>query len=201
MPAAIGPRFVLEAGFLVLLAVVVGIADLDPLLIVLVMAVGWLLVSLIEYFAWRQQGAALRRFEAAPAPVMEEEVVEAAPPPPPPAPAPPPAMATEEEVVEDVPPPPPPARAPEPAAPPEEETIVHPAVAEEPETVAEEPETVAEADERVTAARKSFADTAAADRTRFALDPLQPRPRRRWILFGPHERREAPAGDDSEEER
>jgi len=194
MPAAIGPRFVLEAGFLVLLAVVVGIADLDPLLIVLVMAVGWLHVSLIEYFAWRQQGAALRRFEAAPAPVMEEELVEAVPPPPPPppAPAPAPAMATEEEVVEEVPPPPPPARAP--AAPPEEETIVQPAAAEEPETVAE-------ADERVSAARKSFADTAAADRTRFALDPLQPRPRRRWILFGPHERREAPAGDDSEEER
>jgi len=67
--------------------------------------------------------------------------------------------------------------------------------------VAEEPETVAEADERVDAARKSFADTAAANRTRFALDPLQPRPRRRWILFGPHDRREAPAGDDSEEER
>jgi type IV secretory pathway VirB10-like protein len=190
MPAAIGPRFVLEAGFLVLLAVVVGIADLDPLLIVLVMAVGWLLVSLIEYFAWRQQGAALRRFEAAPAGVMEEELVEDVPPPPPPAPV------MEEEVIEDVPPPPPPAPspAPEPAAPPEEETIVQPAAAGEPETVAE-------ADERVSAARKSFADTAAADRTRFALDPLQPRPRRRWILFGPHVRREAPAGDDREEER
>src|SRR5512132_1214195 len=154
MPAAIGPRFVLEAGFLVLLAVVVGIADLDPLLIVLVMAVGWLLVSLIEYLAWRQtQGAALRRFEAAPATAVEEAVVEDVPPPPPP--------------------PPPPA--PAPAAPPEEETIVQPAVADEPETVAE-------ADERVDAARRSFADTAAANRTRFALDPLQPRPRRRWIL-------------------
>jgi type IV secretory pathway VirB10-like protein len=192
MPAAIGPRFVLEAGFLVLLAVVVGIADLDPLLIVLVMAVGWLLVSLIEYFAWRQQGAALRRFEAAPAGVMEEEIVEDVPPPPPPAPAP----VMEEEVVEDVPPPPPPepSHAPAPAAPPEEETIVQPAATEGPETIAE-------ADERVSAARRSFADTAAADRTRFALDPLQPRPRRRWILFGPHVRREAPAGDDSEEER
>lgn len=163
----------LEAGFLVLLAVVVGIADLDPLLIVLVMAVGWLLVSLIEYLAWRQtQGAALRRFEAAPATAMEEAVVEDVPPPPPPAPS----------------------EAPAPAAPPEEKTIVQPAVAEEPETVAE-------ADERVDAARRSFADTAAANRTRFALDPLQPRPRRRWILFGPHDRREAPAGDDSEEER
>src|SRR5215217_6993086 len=122
MPAAIGPRFVLEAGFLVLLAVVVGIADLEPLLIVLVMALGWLLVSLIEYFAWRQQGAALRRFDAAAGPVMEEEAV--------------------------VPP-----------------------------AVAEEQETVSEAEDRVSAARKSFADTAAANRTRFALDPLEPRPR------------------------
>ena len=54
MPTAPGPRFVLEAGFLVLLALVVGLADLDPLLVVLVMLVGWILVSLIEFFAWRQ---------------------------------------------------------------------------------------------------------------------------------------------------
>jgi type IV secretory pathway VirB10-like protein len=167
---------VLEAGFLVLLAVVVGIADLDPLLIVLVMAVGWLLVSLIEYFAWRQtQAAALRRVDQAPAVAMEEEVVEDIAPPPPP-------------------PPPPPPAPPEPAPAAEEETIVQPAVAEEQETVTE-------AEERVSAARRSFADTAAADRTRFNLDPLQPRPRRRWILFGPHERRAGPAEDDREEER
>src|SRR4029453_10229156 len=57
MPPAVGPRFVLEAGFLVLLAVVVGFAELSPALIVLVMALGWLLVSLIEYFAWRQAPA------------------------------------------------------------------------------------------------------------------------------------------------
>ena len=64
MPAAVGPRFVLEAGFLVLLAVVVGFAELSPALIILVMALGWLLVSLIEYFAWRQSRAiALGRFE------------------------------------------------------------------------------------------------------------------------------------------
>lgn len=161
----------LEAGFLVLLAVVVGIADLDPLLIILVMTVGWLLVSLIEYFAWRQvQGASLRRFDAAPASLMEGEVVEEVAPPPPP--------------------PPPPAPAP---APPEEETIVQPAVAEK--------ETIAEADERVSAARKSFADVEREDRKRHRLDPLQPRPRRRWILFGPYERREAPAEDDREEEQ
>ena len=64
MPAAVGPRFVLEAGFLVLLAVVVGFSDLDPPMIILVMTVGWLLVSLIEYFAWRQaQTLAMSGFE------------------------------------------------------------------------------------------------------------------------------------------
>src|SRR5882762_3730945 len=94
MPAAIGPRFVLEAGFLILLAVVVGLADLSPALIVLVMTVGWLLVALIEYFAWRQtMGFAVQRYtavEAPPAPVVHEEVVEdmAPPPPPPPPPSP-----------------------------------------------------------------------------------------------------------------
>jgi hypothetical protein len=30
------------------------------------------------------------------------------------------------------------------------------------------------------------------------LEPLQPRPRRRWIFFGPHERREGQAEDDTE---
>jgi hypothetical protein len=163
---------VLEAGFLVLLAVVVGLADLDPWLIVLVMAVGWLLVSLIEYFAWRQaRGVTLRRFEPAPS----EAVVQ-------------------ESVVEDVPPPPPPPEppAPEPAA--EEETVVQPAAPEEKETIAE-------ADERVSAARQSFADVQEKDRKRHRLDPLQPRPRRRWIFFGPHERRETASEDEREEEQ
>jgi len=171
MPAAVGPRFVLEAGFLVLLAVVVGFAELSPALIILVMALGWLLVSLIEYFAWRQtvQAMSVRYDEPAPAPVVEEQVVEDVPPPPPP-------------------PPPPPS--PRPAA--EEETVVQ---APEPE----EKETVAEAEERVASARASF--TAEEKRLRHRLEPLQPRPRRRWVLFGPHERRpEPPAQGDSEEE-
>jgi outer membrane biosynthesis protein TonB len=175
---------VLEAGFLVLLAVVVGFADLSPALIILVMTVGWLLVSLIEYFAWRQtQGVGLRRFEAAPVPVVQEEVIDEMAPPPPPPPPPPPAPA---------PTPPPAPEEPQPA--PEEETVVQPAPSEEKETIAQ-------ADERVSAARKSFADVEEADRKRHRLDPLQPRPRRRWILFGPYERREAPAEDDREEER
>jgi hypothetical protein len=176
MPAAVGPRFVLEAGFLVLLAVVVGFAELSPALIILVMAVGWLLVSLIEYFAWRQSVHAMtvRYDEPVPPPVVEEQVVEDVPPPPPPAPAPAPA----------------PPSSPPPAA--EEETVV-----QAPER--EEKETVAEADERVAAARASF--TAEEKRLRHSLEPLQPRPRRRWVLFGPYERRpEPPAEGDREEE-
>jgi hypothetical protein len=161
---------VLEAGFLVLLAVVVGLADLDPWLIVLVMAVGWVLVSLIEYFAWRQARAVtLSRFEPAPSEAVAEE-----------------------SVVEDVPPPPPPAPPPAPAPPAEEETVVQP-------VASEEKETIAQADERVSAARRSFADVQEEERKRHRLDPLQPRPRRRWILFGPHERRETP-GDREEEQ-
>jgi hypothetical protein len=170
MPAAVGPRFVLEAGFLVLLAVVVGFADLSPALIILVMALGWLLVSLIEYFAWRQtvHAMSVRYDEPAPPPVVEEQVVEDVPPPPPP----------------------PPPLSPPPAA--EEETVVQ---APEPE----EKETVAQADERVAAARASF--TADEQRLRHRLEPLQPRPRRRWVLFGPHVRPEAPAEGDREEEQ
>jgi outer membrane biosynthesis protein TonB len=180
MPSAVGPRFVLEAGFLVLLAVVVAFADLDPPLIILVMAVGWLLVSLIEYFAWRQaQALAMSGFEAAgPVPEMREEVVEDVPPPPPPP--------EREEVVEDIPPPPP-------ATPVEEETIVAPPAAEAPPT---EPEPEARAE----AAPTKFG--AAERRTVHRLEPLQPRPRRRWILFGPYERQpEPPAEGDREEER
>jgi type IV secretory pathway VirB10-like protein len=188
---------VLEAGFLVLLALVVGIADLDPLLIILVMAIGWLLVSLIEYFAWRQtQAAALRGLEPAGAAVMDEMIVEDMPPPPPP-PSPPPPEAEPPPPPPPLPeaeaPPPPPAEV-EPPPPPEEETVVQPAPGDAKETIAE-------ADERVSAARRSFADVQEEERKRHSLDPLQPRPRRRWILFGPYERRDAPAEDDREEER
>lgn len=186
MPAAIGPRFVLEAGFLVLLAVVVGFADLSPALIILVMALGWLLVSLIEYFAWRQsvQAMSVRYDEPAPATVVEEQVVEDVPPPPPP---PPPPAAEEKTIVQ----------APEPE---EKETVAH--EREEKETVAHEPEeeTVAQADERVASARASF--TAEERRLRHRLEPLQPRPRRRWVFFGPHERQaEPPVEGDREEEQ
>ena len=53
MTDGFGGRFVLEATFLILLAVGVGVADERPLTIVGVLAAGWVLVSLIELLAWR----------------------------------------------------------------------------------------------------------------------------------------------------
>jgi hypothetical protein len=166
---------VLEAGFLVLLAVVVGFADLDPPLIILVMTVGWLLVSLIEYFAWRQtRTLAMSRFEEAPAPALREEVVEDVPPPSPPQP---------------------------PSPPVEDETIVTPPAAEAPP--AEAPPAQAPPAEPEAGAEAAPTEFGAAERrTVHRLEPLQPRPRRRWVLFGPYDRPpEPPAEGDREEER
>ena len=181
MPTAAGPRFVLEAGFLVLLAAVVGLADLDPLLIVLVMLVGWILVSLIEYFAWRQsESAMMRGFEPALAGIgVSEMAAEEAPPPPPPPPSPTPA--------------------------PDEDTVVEPPTAEEEHT--EEPEEEAPAEETPAPEEPGAPPEdseaiafAAAEERRIAhhLEPLKPRPRRRWLFFGRHGRREEPAEDDNE---
>ena len=153
----------LEAGFLILLAVVVGLADLNPALIILVMAVGWLLVALLEYFAWRQSPAfsGAARYEAGVGPPpAQEEIVEKAPPMPPPTP--------------------PPAPAPVEA---EEETVIEPAAE------AAEPE-----------APEAFRPEP-AQHVRYSLEPLQPRPRRRWILFGPRDRIKGPPEGSSEEER
>ncbi len=182
MPTAAGPRFVLEAGFLVLLAVVVGFADLDPLLIVLVLLVGWILVSLIEYFAWRQsESAMMRGFEPALAGIGVSEMAASEAPPPPPPPSPPPTPAPDEDTVVELP-----------TA--EEERVEEPkeeAPAEKP-PAPEEPG--APADDSAAIAY------AAAEERRIAhhLEPLKPRPRRRWLFFGRHQRQEGPAEEDNE---
>src|SRR5215218_7190829 len=49
-----GLRFVLEAAFLIVLAVAAGVAELRATTIVLVMAAAWLLVAAIEWLAWRE---------------------------------------------------------------------------------------------------------------------------------------------------
>jgi hypothetical protein len=49
------PRFALEAGFLILLGVGAGYADLRPAAIVAIVGGGWLLVALVELSVWRAQ--------------------------------------------------------------------------------------------------------------------------------------------------
>jgi hypothetical protein len=161
MPGATGPRFLLEAGFLVLLAVVLGLADLSPVLIIVVMGLAWVLVSLMEYFAWRQGPRFRARFAAASEPgarIDEEEMVVAEP-----APEPPPA-----------------------APPAEEQTAVAPPTKEppaQPEPAAQRQELQFEAEERAS----------------HRLEPLQPRPRRRWGVFGPRDRPAEEPGSREEE--
>jgi len=58
MPGAFAPRFAIEAGFLILLGVGAGYADLRPAVIIGVVAVGWVLVALIELAIWRSQARA-----------------------------------------------------------------------------------------------------------------------------------------------
>ena len=54
-------RFALEAVFLILLAVGVGVADKRPARIVAVMAGGWVVVTLIEVLAWLSSRSARRQ--------------------------------------------------------------------------------------------------------------------------------------------
>ena len=56
MPGGFAPRFAIEAGFLILLGVGAGIADLRTRVIVAIVAGGWVLVSLIELSIWRAEG-------------------------------------------------------------------------------------------------------------------------------------------------
>jgi hypothetical protein len=65
----LGPRFAVEAGFLVLLAVGLGLADQGWAVIVAVMAAGWALVSLIELVASQRTATT---WTARPAPTAEE---------------------------------------------------------------------------------------------------------------------------------
>ena len=49
------PRFAFEIVFLILLAVACGLAELRPLVIGLVMGGAWLLMTGIEWLAWRSE--------------------------------------------------------------------------------------------------------------------------------------------------
>jgi hypothetical protein len=77
-----GPRFALEAGFLIAVAIGAGVAELSATAIVVVMAVAWLLVCLFELAVWAEgpRFPTFRREEIAPEPVAEDQTaVEPAP--------------------------------------------------------------------------------------------------------------------------
>ena len=78
MPGRLGPRFALEAVFLIALAVAMGLADLTATAIIVVMAVAWLLVAVVEWLAsrdaeqvWARERARDRWQEQASEPVTE----------------------------------------------------------------------------------------------------------------------------------
>jgi len=128
LPGRLGLRFALEALFLVLLAIGAGLADLRPEVIVLVMAVAWVLVALIEFTAERV--AAAPTSYLLPAPRQPEEAESERVPWPPP----------EERTVVA-----PPERPPEPEQQPEAESEPQPESEPEPEPeVVEEHEPEAE---------------------------------------------------------
>jgi hypothetical protein len=85
MPGGLGPRFAIEAGFLIVLAAVAAYARLDTAEIILVMAAGWLLASIFEVLAARRErlypGATWeRRVETGSTPAAAQEPQEASPP-------------------------------------------------------------------------------------------------------------------------
>ena len=73
MPGGFAPRFAIEAGFLILLGVGAGIADLRTRVIVVLVAGGWVLVSLIELSIWRAEGRTANP-RVPPAPKLEPEL-------------------------------------------------------------------------------------------------------------------------------
>jgi type IV secretory pathway VirB10-like protein len=108
----LGPRFLIEAGFIVAVAVLAGVADLSTWAIIGVVAAAWIVVALVEMAMWARHSGK-RRTAPAPPPVPEP----AAPRPEParmPAPEPPKLAAA----------PPPPEPEPEPEPQPEPEPAV-----------------------------------------------------------------------------
>ena len=66
MPQRLGPRFAIEAIFIVLVAIAAGVAGLGTVAIVLVIAIAWLLVALTELIASYERPSSL-----APPPLLE----------------------------------------------------------------------------------------------------------------------------------
>src|SRR4029453_6529515 len=187
MPARMGPRFAIEALFLIALAVGVAYADLATKWIFVVMAGGWLVVALLELTADRIWAAAppwRRPYYGPPFPPRAEPV----------AATPPPGAVEPEAELE-----------PEPAAerePEPEEPELEPAAEQEPEPEPEpEPEAVTMIAPRVEPSAQAppepepEAEPDTAEDTRPKLEPLEPRRKRGWFR---RREREVPAPEAPE---
>lgn len=109
----LGPRFLIEAGFIVAVAVVAGVADLSTWAIIGVVAAAWILVALVEMGVWARNAPKRGLAPQGSGPSLSQQPPEPAAPRPEPvrAPAPePPKLATA---------PPPPEPEPEPEREPE----------------------------------------------------------------------------------
>jgi hypothetical protein len=170
MPGRLGPRFAIEALFLIALAVGVAYADLSRKWIAIVMAGGWLIVALIELTAERIWATAppWRRPDYYAAPAPRREPVAATPAP----------VAAEPAPVAAKPKPAPQAL-PEPAPRvlPEPEPVAAAEAEPEPEaaTVIEPPS------ERAVPEPEPEAEPAPIPTSRPTLEPLDAKPKRRWF--------------------
>jgi hypothetical protein len=171
MPGRLGPRFAIEALFLIALAVGVAYADLSRKWIAIVMAGGWLIVALIELTAERIWATAppWRRPDYYAAPATRREPVAATPAPVAAKPKPEPQALPE--------PAPQPLPEPAPRAVPEPEPVA--AAEDEPEpeaaTVIEPPS------ERAVPEPEPEAEPAPIPTSRPTLEPLDAKPKRRWF--------------------
>jgi hypothetical protein len=174
MPARLGPRFAIEAFFLIALAVGVAYADLAGKWIVAVMAGGWLVVALLELSA--------ERIWAAAPPWRRPYYVPASPPRAEPVAAPPLPAAVEPQPEAEAEPEPEPELEPElePAAEleqePEPEAVTMIASRVEPTAVAL-PESEPEPEPEEEPQREPAASEPAPPK----LEPLEPRAKRRWF--------------------
>jgi len=166
MPGRLGPRFAIEALFLIALAAGAAYADLASKWIVLVMAGGWLLVALLELAAdriWAEAPPWRRPYYMPVSPPRAEPV--ASPRPSPPAPEPVPAVEPSREPAA--------AAEPEPAHEPEPEPVPEPEAATVIVPRAPEPEAEPE--------REPEPEPVAGEVLRPKLEPLEPEPKRRWF--------------------
>lgn len=200
----------IEWGFLILLAVGAAVADLRPGYIILVMTIGWILVVLVELLAWRARpGYAVTEtagevgppVELAPAVALPPAQAAPAGPPAEPLPpvAPPPAEAAPGEPVL----PPAPSydfefqRSAAPSAPEEETGVVG-----APFTAGPEPAAALDPDDPYAPAPERDRLRENEQRVVYRLEPLKPRPQRKYRFFGPRERELAePEKAPSEEGR